>query len=349
MQARGQRAGAGGCRPSAMIISHAKISSASRSLSRDITRLVTASANCSAGVTGLSMMGLRWSLEPQPRLMADGMETEALGSRQVHVIRAFQAPDRLAAAIALRPRTARPERALCPGPRRQRAGAQSLECLGEPSAWHGPGVYGTGPALTIHQTADTVRYKGPWSARATTLLQSHDEPCNRFLLAAVVRSRRGDGLRRGERCENRARVALRSGRRTWRRGRSRRGHGRDGDGDSGSDTMTRLQAVCTYERLLSGETGPRSGGRGRKHHSPAGDISQRAVEAPRQSILRLSCDGERLCPSVYGVDCRGAHAEPRAAAGGPGSAAHARRVMDEFEIDSTLGVGTTVTVRKYRP
>jgi hypothetical protein len=260
MQARGQRAGAGGCRPSAMMISHAKISSASRSLSSDTTRLVTASANCSAGVTGLSMMGLRWSLEPQPRFMTDGMEAEALGSSQAHVIRALQASDGFAAAIALRPGTARPERSLCAGPRRQSAGAQSLERLGEPSAWHGPGVYGTRPALTIHQRADTVRYKGPRSARATTLLQNHDEPCDRLLLAAVVRSRRRGGPRRGERCENRARVALRYGRRTRRRGRSRRGRGRDGDGDSGSDTTTRLHAVCTYERLLSGGTGPRNGG-----------------------------------------------------------------------------------------
>jgi hypothetical protein len=92
------------------MISHAKISSASRSFSKDSVRLATASASCSDGVSGVSMIGLRRAFKPHPRFVADEVEAQALVSSHANVICAFKAPDRFTAPTAVIPGACGPKR-----------------------------------------------------------------------------------------------------------------------------------------------------------------------------------------------------------------------------------------------
>jgi hypothetical protein len=92
------------------MISHAKISSASRSFSKDSVSLVTASASCSDGVSGVSMISLRRAFKPHPRFVADEVEAQGFVSSHANVIRTFEAPDSFGAPTALIPGARGPKR-----------------------------------------------------------------------------------------------------------------------------------------------------------------------------------------------------------------------------------------------
>lgn len=77
------------------------------------------------------------SLETEPGLVTDGMQTEASRSRQAHVTGAFEPSDTFTAAAALHPVSARSECPLGLRPRWQCADAKLFQCLLDPRAWHG--------------------------------------------------------------------------------------------------------------------------------------------------------------------------------------------------------------------
>jgi hypothetical protein len=124
----------------AAIISHAKTSSASRNFSSDSTRLVTASARSSAGVSGLSIIHLCRTLKANPGVVADEVEAEAFASSHANVIRSFKTPDSLAAPAALLTCAPGHERSHRKRGERQCAITKSVECFGDACAWHDAGV-----------------------------------------------------------------------------------------------------------------------------------------------------------------------------------------------------------------
>jgi hypothetical protein len=102
------------------------------------------SASSSGGVSGSSMIRLRWVLKPHPGLVADEVKAEAFACSHARVIRAFEAPDSLAAPAAFLPcgSSGGHER-----PHRQRGGrqcaiAKSVEGLADACAWHDAGSVG---------------------------------------------------------------------------------------------------------------------------------------------------------------------------------------------------------------
>jgi len=81
-------------------------------------------------------------------------------------------------------------------------------------------------------------------------------------------------------------------------------------------------------------------------YTKGGEIILRCVEsAGRLAIVVVACDRGPGIPDVGQALCVGFSTSGNLGLGLPG----ARRLMDDFEIVSEVGAGTTVTVKKWKP